>query len=156
MTPLIPQILDFWWNLLLVSRPGGYPPLRTSSPAWNGFLRFTSGATPADLLMASQAFLIHLLVDVHTIIDGPGIRDRACQIVRQKSIYPFITASRCAFLQREQQTTPSEPATLPSHSRLWISTPVVGMMLKQVNKNTCSKDRCKQKHVRSKVARVFS
>ena len=37
----------------------------TSSSAYNGFLRFTSGAKPADLLVASMAaepFPIHVLV----------------------------------------------------------------------------------------------
>ena len=32
---------------------GGFPHLYASSPTHNGFLRFTSGATPADLLTAS-------------------------------------------------------------------------------------------------------
>ena len=38
--------------------------LSGASPACNGFLRFTSGATPADLMMASmvaEPFMIHIL-----------------------------------------------------------------------------------------------
>ena len=38
-----------------VSRPRWIPNLCASSPWCNGFLRFTSGATPADLLVASIA-----------------------------------------------------------------------------------------------------
>ena len=48
-------VLDFWWRLLWVSKPGWTPHLCASSPAHNGFLRFTSGVTPADLLAASMA-----------------------------------------------------------------------------------------------------
>ena len=39
--------LDFWWRLPWVSKPGRFPCLHASSPVHNGFLRFTSGATPA-------------------------------------------------------------------------------------------------------------
>ena len=38
----------------LVSKPGWISRLPASSPARNGFLRFTSGVTPADLLTASM------------------------------------------------------------------------------------------------------
>ena len=48
-------VLDFWWCLLCVSKLGGIPSLYASSPVSNGFLRFTTGATPADLLTASMA-----------------------------------------------------------------------------------------------------
>ena len=34
--------------------PGGIPDLHAFSPACNGFLRFTSGVTPADLLVANM------------------------------------------------------------------------------------------------------
>ena len=48
----------------------GFLHLLASSPAFNGFLRFSSGATPADLLvtssMADEPFLIHILVHVTT------------------------------------------------------------------------------------------
>ena len=48
-----------FWTSGDVSKPERIPCLHTSSPANNGFLRFTSRATPADLLMASSnAFLI--------------------------------------------------------------------------------------------------
>ena len=36
---------------------GRFPRLHASSPACNGFLRFTSGATPADLLAAEPFFI---------------------------------------------------------------------------------------------------
>ena len=57
---------DFW-----VSKPGWICHLRVSPPACNGFLRFTSGATPADLLaatMTAEPLSIHVLAHVHTII----------------------------------------------------------------------------------------
>ena len=41
-------ILDFWWRLRWVSKLGWIPSL--ACPAHNGFLRFTSGATPADCI----------------------------------------------------------------------------------------------------------
>ena len=41
-------VLDFWSRLLWVSKPGWIPRLHALSPACNEFLRFTSGATPAD------------------------------------------------------------------------------------------------------------
>ena len=52
------SVLDFWWCLPWVSKPGWIPCLHALSPAWNEFLRFTSGATPADLLVASMAVRI--------------------------------------------------------------------------------------------------
>ena len=48
-------VLDFWWGMSWVSRPGWIPGMWTSSCWCIGFLRFTSGATPADLLVASIA-----------------------------------------------------------------------------------------------------
>ena len=48
-------VLDFWWYLPWVSKPGWIPRLPALSPACNEFLRFTSGVTPADLLAASMA-----------------------------------------------------------------------------------------------------
>ena len=47
-----PPVLDFWFRLLWVSKPGWIPSLFASLPACDVFLRFTSGATPADLLVA--------------------------------------------------------------------------------------------------------
>ena len=43
---LIP-VLDFWWCLPWISKTGRIP--HALSHACNGFLRFTSGVTPADL-----------------------------------------------------------------------------------------------------------
>ena len=43
-------VLDFWWCLPWVSKPGWIPRLRALSPACQEFLRFTSGATPADCI----------------------------------------------------------------------------------------------------------
>ena len=48
-------VLDFWWCLLWVSKRGLIPHSHASLPVCNGFLRLISGATPADLLMASMA-----------------------------------------------------------------------------------------------------
>ena len=48
-------VLDFWWHLIWVSKPGWIPFLHASSPLCNGFHRFTSGATPADHLVAGHA-----------------------------------------------------------------------------------------------------
>ena len=59
--PLIPL---FWTSVPWVSKPGQVHSMSDSSPACNGFLRFSSGATPADLMTASWAaepFLIHVL-----------------------------------------------------------------------------------------------
>ena len=44
----------FWWWLHWFSKLGWICHLCDLSLAWNGFLRFTSGATPADLLTASM------------------------------------------------------------------------------------------------------
>ena len=46
-------VLDFWCQLPWVSKPVSIPFLDTLSLASNGFLRFTFGVTPTDLLMAS-------------------------------------------------------------------------------------------------------
>ena len=43
-------VLDFWWCLPWVSKPGWIPHLRALSPVCHEFLRFTSGATPADCI----------------------------------------------------------------------------------------------------------
>ena len=48
-------VLDFWPCLPWVSKPGWVPCLHALSPVCNEFLRFTTGATPADLLVASMA-----------------------------------------------------------------------------------------------------
>ena len=48
-------VMDFLWDLSWVSKPERIPHLRASSPACNRFLRFTSGATPADYLVNSMA-----------------------------------------------------------------------------------------------------
>ena len=47
--------LNFWWCLSKVSKPGWIPFLCAFLPTYNGFLRFTSDATPADFLMGSIA-----------------------------------------------------------------------------------------------------
>ena len=43
------------FGLLVISVLGFKPCLYASSPVWSGFLRFTSGVTPADILTASLA-----------------------------------------------------------------------------------------------------
>ena len=48
-------VLGFWWHIPWVSKPGWIPHLHALLPECNEFLRFTSGAKPADLLMASMA-----------------------------------------------------------------------------------------------------
>ena len=59
-------LLDFWWHLPWVLKPGWIPRLRASLPVCNGFLRFTSGATPAYLSaanMAAEPFWTYNLTD---------------------------------------------------------------------------------------------
>ena len=51
----ITPVLDFWWRRPGVSKPGWIPHLHAFLPACNGFFRFTSGATPADILTASMS-----------------------------------------------------------------------------------------------------
>ena len=46
--------LDFWQCLPWVSKPGWILCFCALSPVYNGFPRFTRGATPADPLMASM------------------------------------------------------------------------------------------------------
>ena len=48
--------LDFWWRVPWVSKPGWIPTCVLPHMGVIGFLRFTSGATPADLLVAGIAF----------------------------------------------------------------------------------------------------
>ena len=48
-------VLDFSGRLPWVSKPGYIPRSHASLPTCNRFLRFTSGATPADLLATSMA-----------------------------------------------------------------------------------------------------
>ena len=50
-------VLDFWWRLTWVSKPGWIPRLCALSPAGNGFLRFTSETTPVDLLILVIAYV---------------------------------------------------------------------------------------------------
>ena len=52
-------VLDFWWRLSWVSKPGWIPCLHALLPACNEFLRLISGATPADCIevgMAAEPF----------------------------------------------------------------------------------------------------
>ena len=60
--------MDFWWHFVLGFKARVDPPcVHASSPACNGILRFTYGATFANLLMAKhgiQAFLIHVLLHI--------------------------------------------------------------------------------------------
>ena len=48
-------VLNFWWRLPWVSRPGWIPHLCALLPACNEFLRFISGATPANCIEVSMA-----------------------------------------------------------------------------------------------------
>ena len=50
-------ILYFWWRLPWDSKSGWIPYLHASLPACKGFFRFTSGATPADLLTSQNISL---------------------------------------------------------------------------------------------------
>ena len=50
------HVLDFWWCMPWISKPHGWSPrLCALLPVHIGILRFTSGATPADLLAVSMA-----------------------------------------------------------------------------------------------------
>ena len=58
-------VLDFWWCLSWVSKPGLIPRLRALSPVCHEFLRFTSGATPADCIEVGMAascvpYMLHM------------------------------------------------------------------------------------------------
>ena len=52
-------VLDFWWRLPWVSKPGWIPTLRASLVVYNGFLRCTSGANLFVASMAAQTFHPH-------------------------------------------------------------------------------------------------
>ena len=49
------HVLDLWWCLPWDSKPGWIPHLHAFSPACNGFLRFTSGVTPANCIEVTVA-----------------------------------------------------------------------------------------------------
>ena len=61
-------VLDFWWRLPWVLKPEWIPHLHALSPAYNEFLRFTSGATPAEHLWPAWQWsrLIHVLAHVYS------------------------------------------------------------------------------------------
>ena len=54
----------------------GFPYLHALSPVHNGFLRFTSGMTPADL-HGSQA-VSSMYLHLHTSIAGAQVQNQAC------------------------------------------------------------------------------
>ena len=104
-------VLDFWWRLVWVSKPGWIPSLHALLPAPNGFLRFTSGATPTDL-----DFLFWMLSMFQT----------------QIYIYIYIYVS---LRLRVQNAVPAQPCVgkywislillnfLHCNFRLWFKTP---------------------------------
>ena len=55
-----------------------FPCLNSWSAVYNGFLRFTSGVTPADLLMTSMVVEPFQSIYLHTSIGGSPIQDQAC------------------------------------------------------------------------------
>ena len=55
------------------------PRLHTSSPVYNRFLKFTSGATPADLQVANMAAEPFQFMYLHTSIAAAWVRDQACR-----------------------------------------------------------------------------
>ena len=71
-------ILDFWWCLPWVSKPGWFPHLRASLPAHKGFLRFTSGVAPADCIEVSMAakpfWSTCLQTCLRALVEGLGAR----------------------------------------------------------------------------------
>ena len=66
-----------------------------SSPMYNGFLRFTSGATPADLLVAMHSFVLA----------------HAQALVGLESRVKCVTASQC--VTRQTDALPNELCQLP-------------------------------------------
>ena len=48
-------VLDLWWHLPWISKPGWIPCMCALSLVYNEFLRFISGATPDNLMTASMA-----------------------------------------------------------------------------------------------------
>ena len=69
------SVLDFFPGF---KSQGGFPHLCALSPACNGILRFTSGATPADLLLASMAAKLLRSTYSPTSIGGARVRDLSC------------------------------------------------------------------------------
>ena len=63
---------------LLVTSVIGFKPGWIPSPACNGFLRFTSSATPADLLVASMVAKPFWSIYLHTSIGGTQVQDWLC------------------------------------------------------------------------------
>ena len=59
------HVLDFFECLLWVSKTGWIPCLHASFASVHGFLRFTSGATPADLHGGRAVILIHLFAHLY-------------------------------------------------------------------------------------------
>ena len=77
---LIPLFLDFWWHRPWVSKPGWiFFHLCALSPAYNRFLRLTSGVTPPDLLSVSIVANPFQSIYLHTSIGGTIVLDEACQ-----------------------------------------------------------------------------
>ena len=60
------------------SEPGGPPHLHASLTMHHGFLRFTSSATPADLLVASMAAKLFSSPYLQTTIGGAQDWDLSC------------------------------------------------------------------------------
>ena len=96
MGPLIPSFWTFGDACSGFLSQGGFPHLHTSSPACNGFFRFTVGVTHTDLLMVSICswiFLIYVYFFVckHWRDSNPGWSLR--YIVHSKSLSDSSSAN---------------------------------------------------------------
>ena len=68
--------------------------MRATSPVCNGILRFTFGATPADILVASMAAVLnHILVNKQLIFNF-ALLSIATQNVTKMSTMPTLCISK--------------------------------------------------------------
>ena len=70
------MIITFWTSGDILP---GFPNFYASLPACNGFLRFTSGATPADFLVASMKVELFHSMYWHKSIGRVSVHDRTCR-----------------------------------------------------------------------------
>ena len=88
-------VLDFWWRLPWVSKPGWIPRLHALSPMCHEFLRFTSGVTPADCIEVSMVaghvpYMLVAEVGCWDSIGRPPVSGQIGQIIgwyQQEKIY---------------------------------------------------------------------
>ena len=67
-------VLDFWWHLPWVPKPGWILHLCSSLPTYNVFLRFTSSVPPADSSQPTLqiSLFVHVLAHICTLVGVRG------------------------------------------------------------------------------------